>query len=208
MSPNLPGPRPEPAGPGAADSSDAAVASGVVDRAKVGLQGHSWGGYQTSFLITQTGAFAAAVAGAPLTNMISMYSSIYGASGSANQPIFESSQGRFAGGAYHPVLRRVDAFLAAGLPKALETRRARAARLLELEEKVNVAVAGLKEQGFTSPYLKAFVVARLNPLRFRRGATMEFDEALDAMLKAAGRFDPKKIKLGDLAGTFGPAAEE
>ena len=76
---------------------DAAVAAGVVDRAKVGLQGHSWGGYQTAFLVTQAG-FAAAVAGAPLTNMISMYSSIYFNSGSANQPIFESSQGRFTGG--------------------------------------------------------------------------------------------------------------
>ena len=77
---------------------DAAIAAGVVDKTKVGLQGHSWGGYQTAFLVTQTDAFAAAVAGAPLTNMISMYSSVYWNSGSANQPIFESSQGRFAGG--------------------------------------------------------------------------------------------------------------
>jgi dienelactone hydrolase len=77
---------------------EAAIATGVVDRAKVGLQGHYWGGYQTAFLVTQTDAFAAAVAGAPLTNMISMYSSIYWNSGSANQPIFESSQGRFTGG--------------------------------------------------------------------------------------------------------------
>jgi dipeptidyl aminopeptidase/acylaminoacyl peptidase len=76
---------------------DAAVASGVVDRSKVGLQGHSWGGYQTAFLVTQAD-FAAAVAGAPLTNMISMYSSIYFNSGGANQAIFESSQGRFKGG--------------------------------------------------------------------------------------------------------------
>lgn len=76
---------------------EAAVAAGVVDRSKVGLQGHSWGGYQTAFLVTQAD-FAAAVAGAPLTNMISMYSSIYFNSGSANQPIFESSQGRFKGG--------------------------------------------------------------------------------------------------------------
>jgi dienelactone hydrolase len=76
---------------------DAAVAAGVVDRAKIGLQGHSWGGYETAFLITQAD-FAAAVAGAPLTNMISMYSSIYFNTGSANQPIFESSQGRFKGG--------------------------------------------------------------------------------------------------------------
>jgi dipeptidyl aminopeptidase/acylaminoacyl peptidase len=76
---------------------DAAVAAGVVDRSKIGLQGHSWGGYETAFLITQAD-FAAAVAGAPLTNMISMYSSIYFNTGSANQPIFESSQGRFKGG--------------------------------------------------------------------------------------------------------------
>jgi dipeptidyl aminopeptidase/acylaminoacyl peptidase len=76
----------------------AAVATGVVDAAKVGLQGHSWGGYQTSFLVTQTNAFAAAVAGAPLTNMISMYSLIYKNSGNANMAIFESSQGRFRGG--------------------------------------------------------------------------------------------------------------
>jgi dipeptidyl aminopeptidase/acylaminoacyl peptidase len=77
---------------------EAAIETGVVDPERVGLQGHSWGGYQTAFLITQTDAFAAALAGAPLTNMISMYSSIYWNSGSANQPIFESSQGRFSGG--------------------------------------------------------------------------------------------------------------
>lgn len=77
---------------------EAAIATGVVDRAKVGLHGHSWGGYQTSFLVTQTPAFAAAVAGAPLTNMISMYGVIYKNTGGGNGPIFESSQGRFFGG--------------------------------------------------------------------------------------------------------------
>jgi dipeptidyl aminopeptidase/acylaminoacyl peptidase len=76
----------------------AAIDTGVVDADRVGLHGHSWGGYQTSFLVTQTQAFAAAVAGAPLTNMISMYSSIYWNSGSGNMSIFESSQGRFTGG--------------------------------------------------------------------------------------------------------------
>jgi dipeptidyl aminopeptidase/acylaminoacyl peptidase len=77
---------------------EAAIATGVVDRDRVGLHGHSWGGYQTAFLITQTDAFKAAVAGAPLTNLVSMYSSIYWNTGSANQPIFESSQGRFTAG--------------------------------------------------------------------------------------------------------------
>jgi len=78
----------------------AAVATGVVDADRVGLHGHSWGGYQTAFLVTQTNIFKTAIAGAPLTDLISMYSSIYWNSGSTNQPIFESSQGRFTSG-YH-----------------------------------------------------------------------------------------------------------
>jgi dipeptidyl aminopeptidase/acylaminoacyl peptidase len=77
---------------------DAAIATGVVDPDAVGLHGHSWGGYQTSHLITQTDRFSAAIAGAPLTNMISMYSLIYKNSGGGNGPIFEASQGRFTGG--------------------------------------------------------------------------------------------------------------
>jgi hypothetical protein len=76
----------------------AAIATGVVDSTRVGLQGHSWGGYQTSFLVTQTNAFKAAIAGAPLTNMVSMYSLVYKNTGGGNGAIFESSQGRFRGG--------------------------------------------------------------------------------------------------------------
>ena len=76
----------------------AAIATGIVDPKRIGITGHSWGGYQTSFLVTQTDIFAAAVAGAPLTNMVSMYSLIYKNTGGTNQAIFESSQGRFRGG--------------------------------------------------------------------------------------------------------------
>jgi dipeptidyl aminopeptidase/acylaminoacyl peptidase len=76
----------------------AAIKTGVVDAKRVGLHGHSWGGYQTAHTITQTDMFAAAIAGAPLTNMISMYSIIYKNSGGTNGAIFESSQGRFTGG--------------------------------------------------------------------------------------------------------------
>lgn len=75
----------------------AAIATGIVDSANVGLWGHSWGGYQTAFLVTQTDIFKSAIAGAPLTDMVSMYSSIYWNTGSTNQAIFESSQGRFKG---------------------------------------------------------------------------------------------------------------
>jgi dipeptidyl aminopeptidase/acylaminoacyl peptidase len=76
----------------------AAIATGMVDEKRVGLHGHSWGGYQTAFLVTQTDTFHAAVAGAPLTDMFSMYSLIYRNTGATNQAIFESSQGRFFGG--------------------------------------------------------------------------------------------------------------
>ena len=76
----------------------AAIATGVVDPKRVGIHGHSWGGYQTAFTITQTDMFAAAVAGAPLTDMISMYGIIYKNTGGTNGEIFESSQGRFTSG--------------------------------------------------------------------------------------------------------------
>lgn len=75
----------------------AAIATGMIDSTNVGLWGHSWGGYQTAFLVTQTHIFKAAIAGAPLTDMVSMYGSIYWNSGGADQAIFESSQGRFKG---------------------------------------------------------------------------------------------------------------
>jgi len=117
-------------------------------------------------------------------------------------------RGRLSGGAYHPVLKRVETFLAAPLAEAILTRTQRAERLLALDDLVIEAAAALKKRGFTSPYLKAFVVARLNPLRFRRGATMSADEALEAMSSAARKFDPDKVKPTDLAGAPpGPADE-
>jgi dienelactone hydrolase len=76
----------------------AAIATGIVDPKHIGITGHSWGGYQTAFLVTQTDLFAAAVAGAPLTDMVSMYSLVYKNTGGWNGAIFESSQGRFKGG--------------------------------------------------------------------------------------------------------------
>lgn len=77
---------------------NAAIATGFIDPANVGLQGHSWGGYQSAFLATQTGTlFKSIVSGAPLTDMISMYNSVYWNTGTADMAIFESSQGRFKG---------------------------------------------------------------------------------------------------------------
>src|SRR5690606_19062941 len=74
---------------------------------------------------------------------------------------------RFSGGAYHPVLKRVEDYLKKPLRTALEVRRDRARRLLELDDAVIQQVDALKAKGLTSPYLKSFVVARVNPIRFR-----------------------------------------
>jgi ParB family chromosome partitioning protein len=115
--------------------------------------------------------------------------------------------GRFAGGAYHPVLKRIDKFLALPLPAALERRRERADRVLEVDEAVTAAVAELKAKGFDSPYLRAFVVARINPLRFKRGAKAEFDETIDKMLAGARRFDSTRIRADQVA-RAGGAPEE
>ncbi len=115
--------------------------------------------------------------------------------------------GRFAGGAYHPLLRRVEEFLAASLPRALETREERAARLMELEEAVSVAIRALKEKGFQSPYLRAFVVARINPLRFARGAKASFDATIEKMLASAKKFKTDSVKPSDLARASGPPEE-
>jgi ParB family chromosome partitioning protein len=116
--------------------------------------------------------------------------------------------GRFSGGAYHPVLKRCDKFLGAKLPNALATRRLRAEKLLELNEVVNEAVKSLKGRGLESPYLKAFVVARINPLRFQRKPTADFDETIDKMLGGARRFDPAKIRADQVARSGGPPASE
>jgi len=114
--------------------------------------------------------------------------------------------GRFAGGAYHPVLKRCDKFLAMKLRRALDVRRERAAKLLELNDAVTAAVAGLKSRGFESPYLRAFVVARINPLRFKRGEA-DFDETIDKMLGSARRFDAGKIRADQVARSGGAPEE-
>jgi ParB family chromosome partitioning protein len=116
--------------------------------------------------------------------------------------------GRFSGGAYHPILKRCDKFLGSKLPTALETRRLRAEKLLELNELVNEAVKGMKARGLESPYLKAFVVARLNPLRFQRKPTADFDETIDKMLGGARRFDSAKVRADQVARSGGPPSSE
>ena len=116
---------------------------------------------------------------------------------------------RFSGGAYHPVLKRVDEFLKQPLHAALEVRRKRAGAVMGLDDQVVQQVEALKARGMTSPYLKSFVVARVNPIRFRpkEAAPLAFDDVLDRMTKAAAKFNPATIKLDDLARSGGAPDE-
>jgi ParB family chromosome partitioning protein len=116
---------------------------------------------------------------------------------------------RFSGGAYHPVLKRTDQFLKKPLKEGLGIRQARARAVLELDDLIVQRVEALKARGMTSPYLKSFVVARINPIRFRPkdAEPLSFDEVMDRMTKAAAKFNPEKIKMEDLARTGGAPDE-
>lgn len=113
--------------------------------------------------------------------------------------------GRFSGGAYHPILRRSDQFIKKPLHAALATRRERARALIDLDKTVVEKVEALKAKGLTSPYLKSFVVARINPIRFRPkdAAPLGFDEVMERMTKAAEKLNVEKVKVEDLAKSGG-----
>ncbi|MDE3111759.1 MAG: ParB-like nuclease domain-containing protein [Chloroflexota bacterium] len=114
-------------------------------------------------------------------------------------------RGRFAGSSYTSMLRRVDRFLDATLPKALRQRDQWARRLMDVDDRVSEHVKRLQEMGFKSPYLRQLVVARCNPVRWiplKRGQTappMPIAEALTRMTASVRKFDPTKVRAADLA---------
>ena len=110
-----------------------------------------------------------------------------------------------SGGAYTSVLRRIDDFLDESMPKALKERERRGNKVLAVDDAVSKVVDALKAKGLTSPYLKSFVVARVNPLRFRPkdAPPVSFHEAMERMIQAAAKFNPEKVKVDDLAKSGG-----
>jgi len=119
--------------------------------------------------------------------------------------IVYEQEARFAGGAYSPFLKKVDRFGDGTLRKGLREREGYAARLLEIDRHVKEIVAALQRRGFRSPYLRNYVVARLNPVRFHRAAKgddtppMPLRAALTRMAAAAKQFDVDAVKQGDIA---------
>jgi ParB family chromosome partitioning protein len=115
---------------------------------------------------------------------------------------------RFSGGAYQSILRRVDEFLDEPMRQALKERERRGRKILKLDDAVSAAVEKLKAKGLTSPYLKPFVVARVNYTRFSKATSFDFDETLDKIVASAQRFNVDRVKQEDVAKVGGAPPEE
>ncbi|MDG2050153.1 MAG: ParB N-terminal domain-containing protein, partial [Myxococcota bacterium] len=113
--------------------------------------------------------------------------------------------GRFAGGAYSPLLKKVDRFSEKTLASSLKERGNWAKRILSIDIEVKRVIAELQQRGFRSPYLRNYVVARINPVRFHRAKKGETDPpmtvsaALTRMASAARRFDTQSVRDSDVA---------
>jgi ParB family chromosome partitioning protein len=115
---------------------------------------------------------------------------------------------RLSGGAYQSILRRVDVFLDEPMKKAVKERERRGKKILKLDDAVTAAVDKLKAKGLTSPYLKPFVVARVNYTRFSKATSFDFDEALDKIISSAQKFNVDRVKAEDVSKVGGPAPDE
>ena len=108
-------------------------------------------------------------------------------------------QPRFSGSSYQPLLKRCDDFLEESLGETLAVRQQRAHALFAVDDVVVEKVDALKKRGFTSSYLKTFVVARVNPLRGAKGQA-DFDETMAKMIEKAQAFDPDSVDAGQISG--------
>ena len=115
---------------------------------------------------------------------------------------------RLSGGAYQSILRRVDAFLDEPIAKAVKERERRGRKILRLDDAVSAAVEKLKARGLTSPYLKPFVVSRVNYTRFSKATSFDFDDALDKIIASAVKFNVERIKQEDVVRAGGAPEDE
>jgi len=114
---------------------------------------------------------------------------------------------RFSGGVYNSFVRRLTEFSEESLSKALKTHEKHGAMLMELDEKVADVVKRLKAKGFVSPYLKTFVVARSNPLRFMKEPP-ELEDLIKTIRGKVERFNVDKVKQSDIVASGGAPEED
>jgi ParB family chromosome partitioning protein len=118
------------------------------------------------------------------------------------------SRPRLSGAVYQSVLRRIDEFLDKPLAKSIAERERRARLVLEIDDRVTAIVEKLKARGLTSPYLRPFVAARINPIRFSKATNFDFDEVMEKMASAAGKFNIERVKPEEVTKAAGPPADE
>jgi ParB family transcriptional regulator, chromosome partitioning protein len=118
--------------------------------------------------------------------------------------VYEKSS-RFAGGAYSSFLKKVDRFSERTLAVSLRERENYASRLLQIDAQAKKVIEMLQKRGFKSPYLRNYVVARINPVRFhkaKKGDTkppMPIAQALTRMAAAVKNFKVESVSNADLA---------
>jgi len=115
---------------------------------------------------------------------------------------------KFAGASYNPIVRRLESFSPDALNKTIRVHEKHAGLLMELDERVAAVITRLKARGFVSPYLRAFVIARINPLRWIKGEPPPLEDVLKTMRERAGKFNTDKVKQEDLAGAGGAPDEQ
>jgi ParB family transcriptional regulator, chromosome partitioning protein len=106
---------------------------------------------------------------------------------------------RFAGGAFAPLLRRVDKFLKQPLAKAYAERERRAELVREADRALGDVVAKLKKRGINHPYVKNFVLARTTPLTRARKTLPSFDQTFERLRENLEKFDPAKVRYDEIA---------
>lgn len=105
---------------------------------------------------------------------------------------------RFAGGAFAPILRRVDGFLKGSFPKTLPQREERAALVMQADETLAGVVERLKKRGLRHPYVKNFVLARTTPLTRARKTLPGFDQTFKKLVANIEAFDISKVRYEDI----------
>jgi len=106
---------------------------------------------------------------------------------------------RFTGGAFAPILRRVDKFLRHALKKAYAERERRAALVQAADDALTDVVAKVKKRGITHPYVKNYVLARTTPLSRARKTLPSFDQTFERLRENLEAFDPAKVRLDQIA---------
>jgi ParB family chromosome partitioning protein len=105
---------------------------------------------------------------------------------------------RFAGGAFAPILRRVDKFLKGHFPKTLKEREERAALVRDADEALVAVVARIKKRGINHPYVKNFVLARTTPLTRQRKTLPGFEQTFKKLVENIEAFDVAKVRYEDI----------